>query len=169
MFPLLFYMCFFWLSQLRPRLCLVFLQSLPLSCAVMSWWLLIYELIPTISPFYYLFSWPLSHTHAFNKILFLYIINNNNIYWVLINCESSIMLGAETHISIKHTPGPWRTHRLVRRDRHARRKSVLSMVYEGWLHRREEIFLGPKGYIGVHPVDRTGQVPQAEGMVWAQA
>lgn len=79
-FPLLFLMCFFRLSPPGPRLCLMFLQSLPLSCAVMSQQLLICELIPTINTFYYLFSLLLPDMHAFNKNLFLYIMNNFSIY-----------------------------------------------------------------------------------------
>lgn len=102
--------------------------------------LLTYELMPTISPFYSVFFLPLPNMHSFNKNLFLYIINNSNIYWVLISCESNIVL---IHIH------QWNLFRIPEeltvwwgRDGNKNRKILPCLVYQGRLHSRGDHFAG---------------------------
>ena len=106
----------------------------------MSQWLLIYELLPIISPFYCLFFLPLPDMHSFNKNLFLYVINNNNIYWVLISCESNIVFTYQWNMG--QILDPSRATAWWGRERNANINVLLSLVYQGRLHSRGDHFAG---------------------------
>lgn len=73
------------------------------------------------------------------------------------------MLVTETHISKEHTPGPWRGHNLVGRDRNANRRIVPGLMYQGWHHRRDDIFAGSQRVNRSSPGGEGSERPTSRG------